>query len=104
MQVVNIPSEEGKKRAPPSSIQCPNCGHWKHPRASKCKENGCQCDCVNYQRGIKKKRQRAAIDAADGEWHSATHRRVIHQVRAFFSFSFLSGFWSSHAFLSVLAS
>ena len=81
MPVNEVVVAEDKKRMPPTEIQCANCTHWKHPRASKCKEEGCQCDCVNYQRGIKKKRQRAAIEAADGEWHSATHRRVIHQVR-----------------------
>jgi hypothetical protein len=80
--VVNVESPNSdKKRAPPTSIQCLACTHWKHPRASKCKEEGCACDCGSHQRGVKKKRQRAAIEAADGEWHSATHRRVIHQAK-----------------------
>ena len=64
MPVNEVVVAEDKKRMPPTEIQCANCTHWKHPRASKCKEEGCQCDCVNYQRGIKKKRQRAAIEAA----------------------------------------
>jgi len=79
---VPVPVEEEKrKRIPPTSIQCMACKHWKHPRASKCKIEGCLCDCVKYQKGLKKKRQHAAIEAADGEWHSAQHRRVIHQAR-----------------------
>jgi hypothetical protein len=72
--------EKLEKRTPPSSIQCLECSHWKHPRANKCKVEGCACVCVSHQKGMRKKRQHAVIEAADGDWHLATHRRVIHQV------------------------
>jgi hypothetical protein len=69
------------RAAPPSKIQCPRCNHWKHPRASTCKETGCDCECSKHQQGIKKKRQFAQITARDGLWDASVQRRLIHQVR-----------------------
>ena len=66
---------------PPTEVQCGVCGHWKHPRAAKCKTEGCTCECLKMHKGIKKKRQHAAIEAADGDWNPAQHRRVIHQAK-----------------------
>ena len=51
---------------PPTEVQCGVCGHRKHPRAAKCKTEGCTCECLKGFKGIKKKRQHAAIEAADG--------------------------------------
>ena len=71
----------GKPRVkPPSQVQCPNCGHWKHPRSLSCKEPGCGCDCAKHQRGIRKKRQFAQIASSDGQWDGTVQRRLIHQV------------------------
>ena len=70
------------RAAPPSKIQCPRCNHWKHPRASTCKETGCDCECSKHQQGIKKKRQFAQITARDGLWDASVQRRLIHQVGA----------------------
>ena len=70
-----------RKTVPPKEVQCGVCGHWKHPRAAKCKSEGCACECLKMHKGIKKKRQHAAIEAADGEWNPAQHRRVIHQAK-----------------------
>jgi len=69
------------RAAPPSKIQCPRCNHWKHPRASTCKQTGCDCECSKHQQGIKKKRQFAQITARDGLWDASVQRRLIHQVR-----------------------
>ena len=75
--------DPSKKRTtvPPTEVQCGVCGHWKHPRAAKCKTEGCTCECLKGFKGIKKKRQHAAIEAADGHWNPAQHRRVIHQAK-----------------------
>ena len=78
------------KREPPREISCDACGHAKHPRAKKCNAPGCACECLQMHGGSKRKRARAAADAAKarsgaagapgGAWHPAQHRRVVHQA------------------------
>ena len=83
-------AQGGVKRVPPTEIKCDACGHTKHPRSRKCSAPGCACECLKMHVGVKRKRVRAAADAAQvrvdevgapgGAWHPAQHRRVVHQA------------------------
>lgn len=71
-------------KQPPREILCEACGHWKHPRAARCREagaNDCRCECLKHQAGVRKKRQRDAVASSEGTWNFAQHRRVIHQAK-----------------------
>lgn len=98
-------AQGGVKRVPPTEISCDACGHQKHPRSLKCKEPGCQCECLKQHVGVKRKRKAESMakgmDEAGtethGGWRMATHKKVVHQA------SFAAGcMFKSRAVYAVL--